>query len=282
MDSSAPGRWEKDETLDIDAWTHRTLLKEDWDGWIMYNDEPPTGKVSGSCGHTKGVVVWNAEKAGWLIHSVPLWPPAFTETLDGKEILDNIKDDQVKFGQSFAWVDIPRGNLQRLLRHAALMQPSVYAVNDAKGEWQPMAKAPKEPEKRIEWIGINADLQHVAKCRQWGKCLFKDGIIASLYTSPCVAETWCRPKPTPTADVANAVVLAWPGSQPSVAYHESQDHSKFAYACEPSPDVEKVGWAYVGDINNMKSQWKRGGGGLVFFDNRVREGLRQLVHTTDQ
>ena len=275
MDSDTPGKWEMHKDLDIDAWTHKTLLKEDWDGWIMYNDEPPVGKASGTSGHTKGVIVWNASKAGWLVHSVPLWPPAFTETLDAREILDNIKDDQVEFGQSFAWVDIAREDLQGVLRHVALMQPSVYVVNDPKVEWQPMERAPKDKQQQIQWLHLQDGLSHIAKCRQWGQCLFKEGLNAK-FGGPCVTETWCRPKPVPTADVVNAVVLAWPGSQPSVAYHETQDHSKYAYSEKPENK-----WAYVGDINNMKSQWKRGGGGFVFTDGNVREGLQSLVHTTD-
>lgn len=276
MASHAPGDWSLGAAEDIDGWAHATLLAKDWDGWIMYNDEPPTGNVGGTCGHCKGVVAWNSREAGWLIHSVPLWPPAFRETIDKKELLENIKDDQVEFGQSFAWLEFPRADLQKVLRHLALMQPAVYACNDEAGEWRAMKKAPADEEDRIAWLDLGEGLEHVAKCRQWGKCLFKDGLVGK-YGGPCVAETWCRPKPVPTPDVSNAVVLAWPSSDPQVAYHESQDHSKYAFSSS-----EESAWAYVGDINNMKSQWKRGGGGLVFRDPSVRNALAGLVHQTDQ
>ena len=271
MDSPGGG-WDTDESRTIDAWTHRTLLEKDWDSWILYNDEPPTGKVGGTCGHAKGAIVWNDSQAGWLIHSVPLWPPAFTETFDGKELLDNIPDKQVEFGQSFAWVSFDRARLREVLDQAALMQPAVYAANDAKGEWDPK----KAPPERIRWLDFGDGLRHVAKNRQWGKCLFSDGLNAEL-GGPCVAETWCRPKPRPTADVFNAVVLGWPRTVPLVAYHESQDHSKWAI----SEGAERR-WTFVGDINNMKSQWKRGGGGLVVAGDAVHDAFRQLVVQTDR
>ncbi len=276
MDSDTAGTWERDAGLTIDDWARRTLLEQDWDGWIMYNDEPPTGKAPGTCGHAKGVVAWNAEKAGWLIHSVPKWPPAFTERLDGREILANIKDDQVEFGQSFAWIEIPRDSLEEVLAHAALMQPAVYAANDSGSLWKPM-KRPPSGEERIAWRDMGGGVEHVAKCRQWGGCLFADGLVKEK-GGPCVAETWCRPKPVPTAEVANAVVLGWPGTDPLVAYHESQDHSKYAVSAAGAP---KGPWTYVGDINNMKSQRKRGGGGLVFADPEVHEAFRGLIRTDD-
>lgn len=276
MESEKTGEWQQSDeggaALTIDTWAHRTLLAEDWDGWIMYNDEPPKQKPIGTCGHCKGVVVWNAQKAGWLIHSVPLWPPAFEEQLDGREMMDNIGDDQVKFGQSFAWLDIPRADLAAVLQHVSIMQPQVYVVCDTEGLWKPS----KSKGGQIAWLELGEGVRHVAKNRQWGKCLFKEGLNAEL-GGPCIAETWCRPKPTPTSDVWNAIVLGWPESKPMVAYHESQDHSKYAVSQPPAK-----AWTYVGDINNMKSQWKRGGGGLVLEDAGVHAAFQSLIHTDDR
>ncbi|KAK9827043.1 hypothetical protein WJX74_004527 [Apatococcus lobatus] len=274
MDSDTPGVWETDAALKIDDWAHRTLLKEDWDGWVMYNDEPPGGKASGSVGHCKGVVAWNSDKAGWLIHSVPLWPPAFGQQLDGREILDNIRDDQVKFGQSFAWVDVARTDLAKVLDQVCVMQPAAYCVNDGQGLWE-SAKRAHGP-RDISWTDLGAGVRHVAKRRQWGRCLFEEALVREA-GGACLAETWCRPKPRPTERVWNAVVLGWPDTTPLVAYHESQDHSKYAV----SEGADRP-WTYVGDINNMKSQWKRGGGGLVFSDPGIHRAFRSLIHTDDR
>lgn len=282
MDSVAPGTWETDAGHTIDEWAEKTLLQQDWDGWIMYNDEPPADsghKSSGSFGHTKGVVAWNAEKAGWLIHSCPLWPPAFRETFDKKELFDKIPDDQVEFGQSFAWIDVARADLPALMGHIAMNQPNVYAATNADDLWRPMARAPVQEEDRIGWYDFGDGVSHVAKCRQWGKCLFSEG-LNKKFGGACIVETWCRPKPKPTADVWNAIVLGWPGSDPLVAYHESQDHSK--YAVSATNQWTGAPWTYVGDINNMKSQWKRGGGGLVFTDPAVRDAFASLIHTNDR
>ncbi len=45
-------------------------------GWLIYNDEGSSGPTCGYCGHTKGVLGFDANGAFWLIHSVPLYPPA--------------------------------------------------------------------------------------------------------------------------------------------------------------------------------------------------------------
>ena len=64
-----------------------TRGKEAWSGWALYSDEPPApgsaatasvirGPDPGRTGACKGVVLWNKTTMGWLVHSVPRWPPA--------------------------------------------------------------------------------------------------------------------------------------------------------------------------------------------------------------
>ncbi len=46
-------------------------------GWFFYNDEDPlTGKVNGSLGHTKGVLAYDfgSDTAFWLVQSTPKFP----------------------------------------------------------------------------------------------------------------------------------------------------------------------------------------------------------------
>jgi deoxyribonuclease-2 len=45
-------------------------------GWLIYNDEGSSGPTCSYCGHTKGVLGFDANGAFWLIHSVPKYPPA--------------------------------------------------------------------------------------------------------------------------------------------------------------------------------------------------------------
>lgn len=75
----------------------------------------------------------------------------------------------------------------------------------------------------------------------------------------------------------NTIVLGWRGSNPLVAYHESQDHSKYAVSA-----TDQNPWTYVGDINNMKSQGKPGGGGVVFTDPAIRNVFASLIQTNDR
>jgi deoxyribonuclease-2 len=43
-------------------------------GWMMWNDEHPDGSTCSSCGHSKGVMGWDANGGWWLTHSTPRFP----------------------------------------------------------------------------------------------------------------------------------------------------------------------------------------------------------------
>ena len=62
----------------INIWINNILnhTKQKWTSVIAYNDAPPSNFTTPSIyyGHCKGILVWNADKIGWLIHSVPKFP----------------------------------------------------------------------------------------------------------------------------------------------------------------------------------------------------------------
>lgn len=72
---------------------------------MAYNDEPPEGfGLSGAkFGHCKGVLCWSKSRIGWLVHSVPAWPPALSN-----EALPPIVSSGLRCGQSFVWLSLPR------------------------------------------------------------------------------------------------------------------------------------------------------------------------------
>jgi deoxyribonuclease-2 len=43
--------------------------------WALYNDQAPGKSYSCDMGHTKGVVMSDADGGFWLVHSVPSYPP---------------------------------------------------------------------------------------------------------------------------------------------------------------------------------------------------------------
>ena len=184
-----PQRWDT-----VDAWVAAMLMgSRQWQGCLMYNDDPPTERPSGSatgvcmlwvmeqcdstpewrsaweqawpprrtcastysaskcrlhcplsclpaagyarpvqyktCGHTKGVVLWDGRMVGWLVHSVPKWPCHDTRSPSGvgSRGLSEIEDSQTQKAQSFIWVALPAAALPTVLRQVEHMQVSGQA-----------------------------------------------------------------------------------------------------------------------------------------------------------
>lgn len=115
---------------DIDLWLQlqrgRTLQK--WTHWAVYNDQLPhyikeCGFLKGinNSGHCKGVVMWNNEKVGWLIHSIPKFPSTFNNfTIDAAEL---------KFAQSMIYIELPVKYKLQVMNQLAMMDAQLYEFN---------------------------------------------------------------------------------------------------------------------------------------------------------
>lgn len=96
-----------------------------WEDWIVYSDAPPEGHPQhGNSAATwvpaRGVLAWNREQLGWLVHSVPGWPGHFSA--DGLPHLPAAGTG----GHQFAWVLTPGSALPAVLRQLRAMRCSVY------------------------------------------------------------------------------------------------------------------------------------------------------------
>jgi len=90
--------------------------------------------------------------------------------------------------------------------------------------------------------------------------------LCELDKSTWYVETWRRGSPISTIvpnlhDVKN---LGWF----ALNYKESQDHSKWALSNQ---------YVWIGDLNRMESQMKRGGGGVVIRDYSMVKAFRGLI-----
>lgn len=105
---------------DINDWIKSKLANNTWDGVLAYNDQSDK-----TCkGHAKGIVVWNKQYVGWLIHSVPHWPSYFIRKAEDNSIysskgtstkiegtvnvLPSLPDSCKREGQSFMWTLLDR------------------------------------------------------------------------------------------------------------------------------------------------------------------------------
>jgi hypothetical protein len=79
-------------------------------------------------------------------------------------------------------------------------------------------------------------------------------------------ETWRRGSAIQavTPNLHDVKTLGWF----AVNYKESQDHSKWA-VCKNC--------VWIGDLNRMESQMKRGGGGVVIRDAKMVKAFRGLI-----
>ncbi|KTF97969.1 hypothetical protein cypCar_00032026 [Cyprinus carpio] len=94
-------------------------------GYILYNDQPPqqqklSGDATRSCGHTKGVVVFDKQQGFWLVHSTPHFPPPksqgqFSYPASG-----------ISNGQNFICVTYPFERFQTIGEQLKINQPHIY------------------------------------------------------------------------------------------------------------------------------------------------------------
>ena len=84
----------------------RRLLPKGWTGWVCYNDDPPAGSAGRggmAFGHCKGILAWSRDRLGWLVHSVPCWPAAFSDAA-----VSPLVSSGIRCGQSFLWLTMAR------------------------------------------------------------------------------------------------------------------------------------------------------------------------------
>jgi hypothetical protein len=104
---------------DVDDWLKEKLCGvEKWTGWLCYNDQCWKYNTQGTpsykewnpddkVGHCKGVLTWNAEHVGWLVHSLPHWPCPAEFNLKASK-LGVVHHSQLKLAQNLAFMWSPR------------------------------------------------------------------------------------------------------------------------------------------------------------------------------
>ena len=251
---------------DIHTWIAGIFKPEDYPpqttSVVLYNDELPIHQWVGTGNaHSKGILVWSEKKIGWLIHSVPGWPQQWP--------CNQIDQGHLLYGQSFVFLEseFSQKRLDEILSQLLVMEVKAYLAPEAYRVAFTYHSHKKEtdPKQEIKTLCLTSSIQHVAKSRKWGKDLFEDYLVAT-FESQVLCQTWMKPGIPSSALVKNVKLLRWKNG---VEYQTSCDHSK--YAISMNPDHK---WVWIGDINRMESQARRGGGGLMIQD----EGLWRAFH----
>jgi len=245
------------QSIDINQWLTDLYANSHWTGYVCYNDESPLSKHTAK-GHCKGILTWNANRIGWLIHSVPRFPLTF----NGKSI-SPIDVRELLFGQSFLYVEQSRSivDLDQVLRQLFWMDPNLFHHCNV----PTVAPYPPQPLeiKQLRW---SPTMTHLAKSPRHPTD-FIGSELCKLNPGQWYEESWKRGSEYSTA--ANPQLRSIQSlCIEATTFTSSQDHSKWAAT------TDRV---WIGDLNHMKSQEKRGGGGMVIQDVPLANAFRELI-----
>ncbi len=257
-------------------------------GWFFYNDENPiTGKVNGSRGHTKGVLAFDLESdtAFWLIHSTPKFAAkgAYGYPKTG-----------MKMAQTLLCITLENADVAQSIAKQMFVaqQPNVYLASDIP---QDLKNEPNDPRVKLMQnqvasgntpvhvvIPFNSKggtkFLSIAKNKTWGLDFYND-LVGPTLNEDLDVETW-EHDPTPPPEDSDKIhtVVDYKGIDLNplgidIAWSESDDHAKLAI----SDKKEQVHYVCVGDINYTVAQRKRGGGTVAFQCDPLWESLSAII-----
>lgn len=255
-------KWEKCD--DINTWLQTCITKHKFQHWILYNDEN-SDKTHSNNGHSKGVVMWNDKSVSWLIHSVPDFPksiePSILTTMACISFADlrfpDIDDSQLIYGQSFVCLsNIGLDKLDSILSQLSIMKVHCYSSN---------YDLPALVKSDLETLNLDSKISHVSKSPK-NEIDIYESYLAKNHGGKWRTQTWVRGHNIDdTATVAQIQNI----KLHDINYTYKQDHSKWA--------VSDNGHVFIGDLNRMTSQFRRGGGGIVIKSDRLSNLFNSLI-----
>jgi deoxyribonuclease-2 len=285
------------QITDTDSAAGRTLQqiydnasKTSTNGYVMYNDETPSGTTSETYGHSKGMLAWSASSAFWLIHSVPKYADS----------PDNVSEyvypsTGEEYGQTMLCLSLDIANIDQAFLQLQYTNPQVYGSQWVSSLTSQMPNGNAfvnsgtvDMDATSNIVNITTmggmQLMHFAKTVAWGKSIYGD-LIGSYYGESMVVETWQRPYEDPLLPPETSVAVysvldlqappyaTWDG----ITWKESQDHAKWGIVTDRSVPV-----ICIGDINKQVSQWKRSGGMACMTDATIHQNFVLLIVDTDE
>ena len=270
---SSKKSWEVKE--DINSWIRDNLFgcsrEKKWTHGLVYNDQPPdTLNKHETKGHCKGILCWNATRIGWLCHSVPRFPFAFTESF-----ISDIEPAEYIYGQSFQYIEFPFDTflLNQIMGQITLMEVHVYITFPSSLLYPHQhhnQNVTTRTNNTCNEIQLTPTIRHIAKPPHWKHDIYSHYLVLH-YPFSWKVESWIRSHRIPTSqEVAVQDVETWKGRNELVV-RENQDHSKWA--------VSDKEYYFIGDLNRMTSQFERGGGGFLCQDPVLSRDLKNMIHS---
>ena len=245
---------------DLDIWLMNLYKNKSWKSWILYNDE--TDKINyhhTRKGHCKGIVAWDDKRISWLCHSAPNFPRYF----EGNSI-SKIEHGELIYAQSFQYIEIDYSEsmIIDIINQVHLMEANIYFEKNNSFKINPII----DDKQHISVLKISDHITHLAKTPHYEIDIYGD-YIAKIYNYNWKIETWLRGHliTTITENISDVNSVRFD----NFSYTEKHDHSKIGSTNQ--------GFYWVGDLNRMTSQYKRGGGGFICFDKDLADALDKLL-----
>ncbi|XP_074600852.1 deoxyribonuclease-2-beta-like [Brevipalpus obovatus] len=255
--------------------------------FLLYSDQPPKGEPGSGRGHSKGALLFDQDSGLWLTHSVPGFP---IDPESGSHY--EYPTTGIPNGQSLLCISFKTKSLEDITTNLLYIRPHIYAFSIDPTVQQTYPQLDSLINKK--WIkkGISQrTLQTIGgqSFMTFGKSptdfldIYSEVLAPTLSTS-MLAETWRKGAGTPlpsacntTYSVQNIKELSIDEPGPSIegargTWSYTEDHSKWAIGIESAKP-----FVCIGDLNRMRSQFRRGGGAVCFRNNRIWNIMNQSI-----
>lgn len=290
-----------DECNDINTWIFDCFSKtqQKWKNQLLYNDQLPDHcqeyykfKKIDNNGHSKGILVWNERKIGWLIHSIPKFPCV---NMDQNYKIPEIDKSQLEMGQSAFYIELDVSYKEFIIDQLSVMNVQVYYMSDYLNTLDnTLMKKFNNKEPKFNGIVLkektlfdNTKINHYAKNNKFNNDLYEimclnnpSQVIESMTTDSITnvinntnkkthmyTQTWLNGRVKKLPDSSNVSHI-----NELKEWKTNIDHSKWAISIK-----KKNTWYYnnfyfkykvcIGDLNRVDTQLKRSGG-IILIENK--------------
>lgn len=248
--------------------------------FLMYNDEDASGREFLSKAHSKGVLGLDTTSGFWLVHSVPKFPP-FAK--DGYSYPETAQ----RYGQSFLCVTFKMLTFNDIGLQLLYNGPAIYDYilpktfesdlpnikNAIDGKF--ITSKPYSHVAKLSSLE-NVKYTSFAKSKHFGADLYHD-LVALFYNASLLAETWQHGENLPSNCSVPTVENIKELKFMDISFKEAEDHSKWTIS-----KSEYLGLVCIGDINRMRTQFKRGGGTLCVVNGMIWKTFNEAIITIEQ
>jgi deoxyribonuclease-2 len=258
-------------------------------GYIMWNDESPSGHKTSTKAHAKGLMTLDLAGGLFIRHSIPRFPE------DPSQGSYSFPDNERVYGQTLLCITMRIDQLNELAGQYIINNPYVYAssipngVNSAYPYFQQLVKLTKKQERDVSAQSVPTNITNVysaggtlftdfAKDKAWDNDLY-DNLVAPYYSTNLIVESWGRPLMPSSCSNYKTMNVKEVTFDSAISFSETKDHAKWA-ASPNSAHRSLLSNAYVtciGDINRMTSQRKRGGGATCIINASINAAFNDLA-----